>query len=167
MGKLVIFLFLSGCTTFGSKYLQGFHGIPGRGLASVGPADLFCKRLRVSSERKKGCSQMVRSQKISDSVLSICANLETSPEQKLVCAETVAGKDINGAVVSACANWQASPSQTISFLGAVAGKDISGFVVTMCEKLWKTAQQRINCVLDSIASGSATEGSHQKGKQLL
>ena len=91
-------------------------------------------------------------------MVSVCANLETSPEQKVDCLEVVAGKEINGAVVSACANWQASPNQTIHFLGAVAGKDISGFAVTMCEKLWKTAQQRMDCVLESISpSSSITE----------
>ena len=164
MKKLLIVCFLTtGCAVFESKTFQGFRGIAAsRGPASVSPADLLCKRLRISREKRDNCLHITRHYEISDSVVSICANLETSPEQKVDCLEVVAGKKINETVVSACANWQASPNQTIHFLGAVAGKEISSFAVTMCEKLWKTAQQRMNCVLESNSPPSPViESSHQ------
>ena len=161
MKKLLILCFLAqGCAVLGPKSLQGFWSGVGRGLASAKPGDLFCKRLRISLEEKDKCSKIA--QEVSDSVLSICANLETSPKQKVNCVEGVAGKEIDGAVVSATANWQASPDQTIHFLEAVAGKEVSSFAVTMCEKLWKTAQQRMDCVLESISSPSSVpERSYQ------
>ncbi|MCY4512822.1 MAG: hypothetical protein OXB86_03960 [Bdellovibrionales bacterium] len=157
MKNLLLFCFLTGCTTVG-QHFQSFREMSGRGLASVNPGNLFCERLRLSHEKRENCLQIVRNNKISDSVLSLCANLEITPEQKVDLLGTVAGKELSGALVSASVNWQASPKQTIKFLGEVAGKEVSGFAVSMCEELWKTAQQRMSCVLDSIAPvSSATD----------
>ena len=165
MKKLLIFCLLTtGCAVFGPKTFQGFRGAAGRGLASVSPAGLLCKRLRISRIKRDNCLHVTSHYEISDSVVSVCANLETSPEQKVDCLEVVAGKEINETVVSASANWQASPGQIIQFLGAVAGKGVSGFAVAMCEKLWKTAQQRMDCVLESTADSSAAESSQHTKK---
>lgn len=151
----ILFLcLLTGCMTVG-QYVQKMSG---RGLASVNPGELFCERLRISHEKRGNCLQTVRTHAINDSVLSLCANLETTPERKMECVEIVAGKELSVALVSASVNWQASPKQTIKFLGEIAGKDVSGFAVSMCEELWKTAQQRMNCVLESTGPvSSATD----------
>ena len=154
MKNLVFFCFLTGCTTV-VQYVQNMSS---RGLASVNPSNLFCQRLGLSHEKEGDCLQIANNNEISDSVLSLCANLDTKPEKKVECLGIVAGKEINGALVSASVNWQASPKQTLQFLGDIAGKDVSGFAVSMCEELWKTAQQRMNCVLESLGPvSSATD----------
>lgn len=154
MKKLLIFCLLTGCASLGHKSIQGFYNISGRGLAGVRPAELMCKRLRISSEKKRSCQEL--NNEISNFAVSFCANLDISPDQKFNCLWTVAGKGISDTVVSFCANLQVSPDQKLSYLGDLAGKGISDLAVPLCEKLWETAQQKVDCLLDeSVASASS------------
>ena len=165
MKKLLIFCLLTGCTSLVPKRLQGFYNTSERGLASVKPAELMCKRLRIPSEKKKSCREL--NNEISNFAVSFCANLDISPEQKFSCLGIVSEKGVSDTVVSFCANLQVSSEQKFSYLRDLAGKGISDLAVPLCEKLWETAQQKVDCLLEeSVASASsASNGNlHQEIK---